>query len=77
MNASSSCDTNCLGIILMAIDEFALCAEHEVITLQRLQEVQAQAAAAKVKVAEADALDAAVRIMEDFQVGGWTFTVSS
>ena len=53
-----------------------MCAEHEVITLQRLQEVQAQAAAAKVKVAEADALDAAVQIMEDFQVNRLTFTVS-
>ena len=52
-----------------------MCAEHEIITLQRLQEVQAQAAAAKVKVAEADALDAAVQIMEDFQVNGCIFEV--
>ena len=44
-------------------------AEYEVITLERLKEVQAQAEAAKVKVAEADALDAAVQLMEDFQVG--------
>ena len=43
-------------------------AEYEVITLDRLKEVQAQAEAAKVKVAEADALDAAVQLMEDFQV---------
>ena len=57
----------------MASDAFAACAEHEIITLQRLQEVQAQAAAAKVKVAEADALDAAVQIMEDFQVNGGIF----
>ena len=38
------------------------------ITLERLKEVQAQAEAAKVRVAEADALDAAVQLMEDFQV---------
>ncbi len=46
-------------------------AEYEVITLERLKEVQAQAEAAKVKVAEADALDAAVQLMEDFQVCIW------
>ena len=44
-------------------------AEYEIITLERLKEVQAQAEATKVKVAEADALDAAVQLMEDFQVG--------
>ena len=38
------------------------------ITLERLKEVQAQAEAAKVRVAEADALDAAVQLMEDLQV---------
>lgn len=43
-------------------------AEYEVTTLERLKEVQEQAAAAKVKVAEADALDAAVQLIEDFQV---------
>ena len=63
--------------VLKASETFSVCAEHEIITLQRLQEVQAQAAAAKVKVAEADALDAAVQIMEDFQVKGRIFAVLS
>ncbi len=51
-------------------------AEYEIITLERLKEVQAQAEAAKVKVAEADALDAAVQLMEDFQVDAWVVQIS-
>ena len=39
--------------------------------------MQAQVEAAKVKVAEADALDAAVQLMEDFQVGAWVLQTLS
>lgn len=46
----------------------AVLAEYEAITLERLKEVQAQTAEARVKVAEADALDTAVQLLEDFQV---------
>ena len=59
---------NVRPVLCIRLLKLTVLAEYEVITLERLKEVQAQAEAAKVKVAEADALDAAVQLLEDFQV---------